>query len=152
MKTRVHAAAGMLGLAMICTFWASTVLSELLGAPETVAAVKAAILKGMVVLIPAMIVAAASGRSLASGRSGTAIRAKARRMPMIALNGVLILVPSAVFLALQSSAGNFDAWFCAVQAIELIAGGANVTLMALNIRDGLRLTGRLRRRIHVRIP
>jgi len=31
-----------------------------------------------------------------------------------------------------------------VQAVELVAGAINLTLMFLNIRDGLRLTGRLR--------
>jgi len=31
-----------------------------------------------------------------------------------------------------------------VQAIELIAGAINLTLMGLNMRDGLRMAGRLR--------
>jgi len=30
-----------------------------------------------------------------------------------------------------------------VQVIELIAGATNLTLMGLNVRDGLRLSGRL---------
>jgi hypothetical protein len=31
-----------------------------------------------------------------------------------------------------------------VQAVELVAGAANILLMSLNIRDGLRLSGRLK--------
>jgi hypothetical protein len=31
-----------------------------------------------------------------------------------------------------------------VQVIELLAGAANLTLMGLNMRDGLRMSGRLR--------
>lgn len=66
-------------------------------------------------------------------------------MPIIALNGVLVLVPAAFFLAWRSAAGVFDGSFYAVQAIELAAGAANLVLLALNMRDGLRLTGRLKR-------
>ena len=31
-----------------------------------------------------------------------------------------------------------------MQAIELVAGAVNLTLMGLNVRDGLRMSGRLR--------
>jgi hypothetical protein len=65
-------------------------------------------------------------------------------MPFIAANGLLILVPAAVFLALRAQAGLLDGVFYGVQAVELAAGAANLTLIGLNIRDGLRL-GRLRR-------
>ncbi len=41
-------------------------------------------------------------------------------------------------------AGSFDTTFYAVQALELLAGATNLTLMGLNVRDGLRMTGRLR--------
>ncbi|MGO9773237.1 MAG: hypothetical protein ACLPSW_27565, partial [Roseiarcus sp.] len=68
-----------------------------------------------------------------------------KRMPFIAANGVLILIPSALFLASKASAGVFDTSFYAVQALELIAGATNLTLLGLNMRDGLRLKGRLRR-------
>jgi hypothetical protein len=47
-------------------------------------------------------------------------------------------------LSLRASAGSFDATFYAVQLLELAAGATNVTLLALNVRDGLRLAGRLR--------
>jgi hypothetical protein len=36
--------------------------------------------------------------------------------------------------------------FYAVQALELVGGAANITLLSLNMRDGLRMKGRLRRR------
>ena len=66
-------------------------------------------------------------------------------MPVIAANGLLILVPAAVVLDQWAAAGAFDARFYVVQAVELLAGGTNLTLMGLNMRDGLRLSGRLRR-------
>jgi len=64
-------------------------------------------------------------------------------MPIIAANGVLVLIPSALFLAWKAGAGAFDTAFYAVQAVELIAGAVNVTLLSLNMRDGLRMTRRL---------
>jgi ferredoxin-NADP reductase len=66
-------------------------------------------------------------------------------MPLIAANGILVLIPSALFLASKARAAEFDMAFYAVQAIELVAGAANITLLGLSMRDGLRLT-RWRRR------
>jgi hypothetical protein len=65
-------------------------------------------------------------------------------MPVIAGNGLLILVPAAIVLDRWAAAGVFDARFYVVQALELVAGGTNLTLRELNMRDGLRLSGRLR--------
>lgn len=58
MKTMTHAFAGGVGFVMILLFWTSTVTSELFATHETVATVKALILKGMFILIPAMAIAA----------------------------------------------------------------------------------------------
>ena len=35
-----------------------------------------------------------------------------------------------------------DATFYAVQVVELVAGALNLALLGMNLRDGLRLTGR----------
>ncbi len=66
-------------------------------------------------------------------------------MPYIAANGILILIPSALFLASKAKAAEFDTTFYAVQALELIAGATNIALLALNMRDGLRMKGWFRR-------
>ncbi len=68
-------------------------------------------------------------------------------MPLIAANGLLILIPSALFLAHKAAAAEFDGAFYAVQALELTAGATNITLLGLNMRDGLKMKGRLRRRL-----
>ena len=65
-------------------------------------------------------------------------------MPFIAANGLLVLVPCAIALNRWAAAGTFDSTFYIVQAIELIAGAINFVLMGLNVRDGLRMAGRLR--------
>jgi len=139
MKIRVHAFAGALALLTICIFWGATVISELFGDASAIAAVKNGILVGMLVLIPAMAVAGASGFSLGKGWKSLAVERKKRRMKIVAANGLLVLVPSAVFLAWKAGVGEFDAVFVVVQAIELAAGAVNVTLLALNMRDGLAL-------------
>ena len=142
MKTRVHAIAGAIGLLMILTFWTSTVISELFGSQETVAMVKGLVLRGMFILIPAMAIVGASGASLGKGRSDALVSAKMKRMPIIAANGLLILVPMAFLLESRASAGSFDTMFYLLQGVELIAGAVNLTLMGLNMRDGIRLSGK----------
>ena len=141
-----HRTAGMLAFAIIATFWLSTAVSELFGSPQAIAAVKKAILYAMVVLIPALAITGASGFSLGKGRGGARLEAKRRRMPLIAANGILVLVPSAVFLAMKARAGVFDTAFYTVQAVELVAGAFNLVLIGRNIADGLAISGRLRRR------
>lgn len=142
MPAKLHAAAGTLALLTICTFWLSTILSELFGTAATIAMVKTAILYGMIILIPSLAIAGASGAALARGWRVAQVTAKARRMKMIAANGLLILLPSAIFLAIRANAGTFDDVFFAVQALELLAGAINITLLALNLRDGLALSRR----------
>ena len=139
MIRRIHPAAGLLALATILVFWTGTVTAELFGAPEAIAAVKRAILWGLLLLVPAMIAAGATGTLLAGSRVAPLVQAKKKRMPFIALNGVLVLVPSAFTLDHLAAAGSFGTTFVAVQAIELIAGIANITLLTLNARDGFRL-------------
>lgn len=145
MKTLIHPLAGTLTVLTIAAFWLSTVISELIGTPETVALVKTTIPWGFLLLIPALMATGASGLKLARGRRGGLIGAKIRRMPIIAANGLVVLVPSALFLAMKARDGTFDVSFYAVQAIELVAGATNFTLLSLSLRDGIRLSGRLRR-------
>lgn len=100
---------------------------------------------GLLALIPALVVTGGTGFAQASTRSGSLLRAKKRRMPIIAANGLLVLVPSALFLAWKARTGVFDATFYAVQVLELCSGAVNLALLGQNMRDGLRMTGRLRR-------
>lgn len=137
---KLHPVAGGLAFLIILTFWIATLAVELLGSADAIAAVKEAIAWGLVLLVPAIALTGLSGFKLAGQSAAAPIWKKKMRMPFIAANGVLVLVPSAIVLALLSARGNFGGWFVAVQAVELIAGAANLTLIALNMRDGLHLT------------
>jgi hypothetical protein len=139
MKRRIHAFAGALALLTISLFWSATAITELFGDAAGIVAVKNGIVIGMLVLIPAMATAGASGFSLGKNWRSPVVQRKKQRMKIIAANGMLILVPSAVFLASKAGAGEFDAAFIAVQAVELVAGAVNITLLSLNLRDGLAL-------------
>lgn len=142
----IHPLAGALALFTIATFWLSTTSAELFASEATVIIVKTAIPWGFLVLIPALMTAGGSGFTLAGKRRGRIIGTKIRRMPLIAANGILILIPSALFLASKASAGEFDTGFYVAQALELAAGATNIALLGLNMRDGLRMKGRLRRK------
>ncbi|NBB83656.1 MAG: hypothetical protein GVY28_09655 [Alphaproteobacteria bacterium] len=112
---------------------------ELIGDPAAIAAVKRGILWGLLLLVPALPMTGASGFRLAGGARSGPIGAKRRRMPIIALNGLLVLVPCAVALDHLAQAGRFGTPFLTLQAIELAAGAVNIALMGLNARDGRRL-------------
>jgi hypothetical protein len=142
----IHPVAGTIALLTIVTFWLSTTLTEVFASQPIVTTVKRAIPWGFLLLIPALVTTGASGFALAKGRPRAGlVGAKVKRMPVIAANGILILIPSALFLASKARAAEFDTAFYAVQTLELIAGAANIVLLGLNVRDGLTMTGRLRR-------
>ena len=146
MKKIIHPIAGTIALLTIATFWLSTAATELFGSTAAVVAVKTAIPWGFLLLVPAMAAAGGTGIGMVRGRKlGGVLKQKAQRMPIIAANGILVLIPAALFLAARARSGNFDGWFYAVQMIELVAGATNITLLALNMRDGLKMKGRLRR-------
>jgi hypothetical protein len=140
----VHPAAGVVAILTITTFWLSTAFSELLGSNVAIVAVKTAIPWGFILLIPAIAIAGGSGFSLAKGHRRGLVGAKVRRMPIVAANGVLILIPAALYLSYKANAASFDFTFYAVQALELAAGAANIALLGFNFRDGLKMKGRLR--------
>jgi len=76
-------------------------------------------------------------------RAGRLVRRKTGRVRTAAIIGAVVLIPCMVYVAFTASP-DLGATFYTVQAVELAAGATNITLLGLNMRDGLRLTGRLR--------
>ncbi|HPE81017.1 MAG TPA: hypothetical protein PKZ35_13550 [Gammaproteobacteria bacterium] len=145
MKKNIHFVAGLLATLTIATFFTSTIVVELFGSHEAVATVKNFIvMPGLFILVPAIAATGGTGFALSKSRKGRLVQVKQKRMPFIGANGVLVLIPCAIFLDRWASAGAFDTTFYIVQGIELIAGATNLTLMGMNIRDGLRMSGRFR--------
>lgn len=145
MPKKIHLIAGLLATLTIATFFLSTLAVELFGAHETVAMVKALIvMPGLFILVPAIAATGGSGVFLSRSRQGRLVDAKKKRMPFIAVNGLLVMIPCAIFLNRWAAAGTFDTSFYAVQALEIPVGAVNLTLMSMNIRDGMKMSGRFR--------
>ncbi|APX26181.1 MULTISPECIES: ferredoxin--NADP reductase [Salipiger] len=136
----VHPVAGMIAILTISTFWLSTAISELFLSEAAIVAVKTTIPWGFLILIPALAATGGSGFAWSKGQRRGLVGTKLKRMPFIAANGILILIPAALFLASKARAGEFDTVFYVVQALELIAGATNITLLGLEMRDGMKLT------------
>lgn len=139
MRARLHGLIGSSAWLCIAGFWTSTLVAELFLSPAAVAAVKTFIAWALLAFVPLMIAAAGSGFALAAGRSEPLLAGKRRRMPLIGANGLLVLVPAALYLQAKAVAGDFDAAFYAVQGVELLAGALNLWLIGKSLRDGLRL-------------
>ena len=138
----LHRAAAMSAFLLILAFFTSSLIVELLGSPEAIATVKQSIVYGIGLLIPMMALTGITGAKLAPNASSGPIGSKKKRMPVIALNGLLVLVPAALYLNNLAGQGRFDTAFYTVQAVELLAGFINLVLMSLNIRDGRQLIRR----------
>ena len=145
MKKNIHFTAGILATLTIATFFTSTIIIELFGSHDAVATIKSLIvLPGLFILISAIAATGGTGFAISKSRKGRLVQVKQKRIPFIGANGILVLIPCAIFLDRWASAGIFDTTFYIVQGIELVAGAVNLTLMSMNIRDGLKLSGRFR--------
>ena len=146
-EQRIHLLGSLMALACIVTFMGSTLIGEILLNIHSIALIKKGIvIPGLFILIPALMATGITGRRLGATRPGRLTEGKKKRMPFIALNGIFILMPCALFLNIRAGAGNLDALFFTVQALEIIAGGTNIVLMAKNFGEGLKLSGKLSKR------
>ncbi|MGY6269691.1 hypothetical protein ACXIUT_08370 [Achromobacter denitrificans] len=139
MRRRIHAFSAVLALLFVAAFWISTVVSGLFLSAAAVAQVKLAIAYALLGFVPVMMLTGASGFALGGKGRHPLLLAKRRRMSFIVANGLFVLAPAAVFLSMRAQAESFDSVFYSVQALELAAGAANLGLIGLNIRDGIRL-------------
>ena len=146
MKSKIHLVAAIVALFCIASFFTATILVELFGSEKSISTVKSLIVTpGLFILIPVIAITGGTGFACARYRKSRLIDGKQKRMPFIAANSLLILLPCAIFLNQWASVGLFDTKFYSVQGIELLAGAVNLILMSMNMRDGLRMTGKLHR-------
>lgn len=146
MNPIAHAIAGATAMLIIASFWASTLISEIFLNNAAVTTVKHTIIYGIFLLVPFMAATGGSGFALGKTRKGSLLEKKKKRMAIIGANGLLVMIPAAIFLNDKAAAGEFDAVFYTVQAVELFIGVVQLILMGMNFRDGLKLSGKLRPR------
>jgi hypothetical protein len=141
MKQLIHRIGAITAILSILLFFSSTIIVELFGSQRAITTIKSLIvMPGLFILIPAIASTGATGFAMSRGAGTGLVGKKKKRMAFIGANGLLILLPAAIMLDQWSAAGNFDITFYLVQALELAAGAANLTLMVLSIRDGRILT------------
>ena len=146
-KTRIHALAGIAATALVATFMTATIVAEVIIRDRAVIlGVKTAILFALIILIPSVMIAGGTGRSLAAGRTAPLLRDKKRRAALVAVIGLTVLVPCAITLRILAGHAAIGPAFYVVQAIELAGGAVNLTLLARNVRAGRLLTAARRRR------
>lgn len=142
--TVLHKFASGLALLMIASYFTSSLIVEIFGSQEEIATVKTIIVHSLIILAFLMASTAISGKRLAKKLSNnnntTIIALKQKRMKFIALNAILVLIPIAVVLYWLSTGGYFGVWFYGLQAVEFIAGGTNIYLMAMNAKLGKQLS------------
>ncbi|MEH6532103.1 MAG: hypothetical protein V7735_12300 [Photobacterium frigidiphilum] len=137
---RIHKTAAVIAFLMIVSFFSTSLFADIFGDNEIIAQVKQTILYSVGLLVIAMMTTGITANKLYGAKVQGALAVKQKRMKIAAANGVVILIPAAIFLARWSAAGQFDSLYWTVQAIELIAGATNAILLGLNIRDGIRLS------------
>ncbi|MGC1040506.1 hypothetical protein WKH27_17210 [Pantoea agglomerans] len=108
MKRRIHATASILSALFLATFWTSTIITELFLSATAVAEVKQLIAHALLAFVPLMGLTAATGFSMGARVNHPLIKLKRRRTPVIGINGLFILVPSALFLWIRARAGQFE--------------------------------------------
>ena len=135
----VHRFAGGAAFCLIASFWLATIIVELFGTIDQIVMVKTSIVWGLMALVPCLAATGGSGFRLARGQITGLVALKLRRMKLVAANGLLVLVPCAIGLAIMARNGQMDDVFITLQALELFAGLINLVLIGLNIRDGLHM-------------
>nr|WP_319246498.1 hypothetical protein [uncultured Celeribacter sp.] len=142
MLPKIHAAFGAAALLIIAAFWTATVTTIVIGDKYLIAMAKLGIAWGLLALVPMLIMTGVSGNRLGQKMRGPLIGAKQKRMKIIAFNGLIFLVPSALILLPLAMQGQGGQLYWGIQIIELLVGATNITLLGLNMRDGLRLSRR----------
>jgi hypothetical protein len=139
---RIHAAAAAGAIAVVTTFLLSSGVIELIGGAGDIRALRHAILLGLPLLIACLGTAGLTGQRLAGGSRSAIVRRKQRRLQAAA--GLLVLVPCALILNHLATAPATGGAFTALEITESLFGTVNLSLLALNFRDGRRMTGHRR--------
>ena len=148
LRPMIHGLAGGFAILTIATFWTSSFVSEVFLTEAAVIEVKRSIVYyGLVPFVILMAMTGGTGNFLTKNRQNKIIQSKIRRMKVLALNGFLVMIPSALFLHHKASLGEFDRIFYSVQVLELAVGLLQLFLLSRNFREGLVLSGKLRVKI-----
>lgn len=140
----IHIAATAVAAITIGAFLFTSIIAEIKGDVQVIRAVKKNILLALPILIIAMPSLGITGNKLAGFSKNKLVELKRRRMRFVFINGMM-LIALAIFLYYRSTYVALDTMFLAAQFLEFAFGITNVTLIILNVRSGLQLSGRSKR-------
>lgn len=138
-----HLTATFVAVVTISSFFAFSLTAEINGDTELIKNVKEGILFSLPLLLFSMPVLNLTGNKLAGNSQNPGVKTKRKRMKFILWNG-MALTSLAFFLYYRSHYHTIDGIFLAAQIAEFVLGLTNLALIALNIKSGLQLSGRLR--------
>lgn len=138
---KAHKVFAIVAFVTIVIFWTSTLIVELFFDYKSITLIKSLIVfPGLFILVLTIAITGITGNIITKkSNKEELIKVKKKRMPIIAFNGVVILIPCAIYLNILASNGTFNSIFYSVQVLELLAGATNITLMFLNIRDSKKI-------------
>ena len=139
---KIHLGATAIAMLTISAFFTFSLIAEVSGYVSFIKTVKRSILYALPIMLIAMPALAFTGKQLAGNSKHPKVIEKMNRMKFIMLNG-LILIAHAIYLYYHAHYQVIDNTFMMIQFSELFFGGLNLTLIGLNIRAGMLLSGRL---------
>ncbi len=140
----LHVAATIVAMLTIITFFLSSLIAEIQGEEALIRMVKTGILYTLPLLLLAMPALAMTGNQLAGKSKHPKVRQKQARMKLIMVNGI-VLISLAVYLYYHANYRSIDSTFLYCQIAEFCFGLCNLTLMGMNLKTGLQLSGRLKK-------
>lgn len=141
----IHVVASLLALLTVFTFFTSTVIIEITSSVEQIAGLKERIFFALPLMLLTMPVVGLSGKKLAGRSKSPIVNRKMKRMKLVAINGMLLIILATLLYVLSRDL-QLGTTFYLLQGLELLLGGVNISLMILSVRDGMLLSGRLKRR------
>lgn len=141
---KAHIIATAIAVLTIGCFFSFSLIAEINGNHEFIKQVKTGILYCLPILVLTMPILGITGKQLAGKSQNPIVAIKMKRMKLVAFNGI-ILVSLAIYLFYRATDNRIDKTFLLVQIIELIFGTINLTLIGLNIKAGMKLSGRKKR-------
>ena len=141
---RIHFFATIVAVMTILSFFSISLYAEILGEKTFIKTVKEFILYALPIMIISMPSLAITGNKLAGKSKNPIVIQKSRRMKFIMLNG-FVLVFLAIYLYYRSHYQEIDNTFFVLQLTEFAFGLTNLTLIGLNARSGMQLSGKLKK-------
>jgi len=139
----IHLIATIVAVLTISTFFTISMIAEIKGDNNFIRSVKAFILYALPIMILSMPALKITGEKLAGKSKNPLIIAKRRRMKFVMANG-MILISLAVFLYYRSHYQEIDSIFLIAQIAEFIFGLFNLSLIFMNAKAGMQLSGKLK--------